>query len=348
MPPLLLQSLGIPVENVFANNILFDVSERRVGGAAVRGVGRPGLSGWLARSKQRLQGSVSPTLNVCWHAYLHARPHSYSPGNYVASCPLCAALWLPSAAAAPLAAACRSRLHEPSRLPLSLQHDGAYDGFDPAEFTSSSGGKREAVQHIKQVGGRAGTAWLAEIPNERQQRKRPWQRGGAGQQAHRPSFAPRQAAPGLPGAGCTSLATTSASAPHCTSQSLPFHPSASPPVSCSQAHGFSKVVMVGDGITDFEARAEGGADAFIGCVGDAGRCVGVLRAGPRGAQRGRCRANHTHPEPPSALCPPPCRLSRYGGVVYRENVAKLSDWYVFSIADITAALQQATTALSAR
>lgn len=30
----------------------------------------------------------------------------------------------------------------------------------------------------------------------------------------------------------------------------------------------------------------------------------------------------------------------YGGVVYRENVAKLSDWYVFSIADITAALTQ--------
>ncbi|PSC77028.1 phosphoserine chloroplastic [Micractinium conductrix] len=101
---------------------------------------------------------------------------------------------------------------------ILFDHDGAYDGFDPAEFTSSSGGKREAVQHIK------------------------------------------------------------------------------------QAHGFSKVVMVGDGITDFEARAEGGADAFIG----------------------------------------------YGGVVYRENVAKLSDWYVFSIADITAALQQATTALSAR
>lgn len=32
-----------------------------------------------------------------------------------------------------------------------LQHDGAYDGFDPAEFTSRSGGKAEAVKHIKAV-----------------------------------------------------------------------------------------------------------------------------------------------------------------------------------------------------
>lgn len=93
---------------------------------------------------------------------------------------------------------------------ILFDHDGAYDGFDPSEFPSRSGGKREAVQHIKKT------------------------------------------------------------------------------------HGFKTVVMVGDGITDFEARAEGGADAFIG----------------------------------------------YGGVVYRENVAKLSDWYVFSIADITAALTQ--------
>lgn len=61
-----------------------------------------------------------------------------------------------------------------------LQHDGAYDGFDPEEFPSRSGGKREAVQHIKKT------------------------------------------------------------------------------------HGYQTVVMVGDGITDFEARAPGGADAFIG------------------------------------------------------------------------------------
>jgi len=60
------------------------------------------------------------------------------------------------------------------------QHDGAYDGFDPEEFPSRSGGKREAVQHIKKT------------------------------------------------------------------------------------HGYQTVVMVGDGITDFEARAPGGADAFIG------------------------------------------------------------------------------------
>ena len=31
-----------------------------------------------------------------------------------------------------------------------------------------------------------------------------------------------------------------------------------------QTHNFQTVVMVGDGMTDFEARAPGGADAFIG------------------------------------------------------------------------------------
>ena len=31
-------------------------------------------------------------------------------------------------------------------------------------------------------------------------------------------------------------------------------------------------------------------------------------------------------------------LRRYGGVVYRETVAKKSDWYVFSIDQITRAL----------
>ncbi len=31
-----------------------------------------------------------------------------------------------------------------------------------------------------------------------------------------------------------------------------------------QTHGYETVVMVGDGITDYEAKALGGADAFIG------------------------------------------------------------------------------------
>lgn len=93
---------------------------------------------------------------------------------------------------------------------IIFNEDGSYAGFDTAEFPSRSGGKRDAVQHIK---------------------------------------------------------TT---------------------------HGFQTVVMVGDGMTDCEARAPGGADAFIG----------------------------------------------YGGVVYRENVAKLSDWYTFDITAITKCLTQ--------
>ncbi len=40
--------------------------------------------------------------------------------------------------------------------------------------------------------------------------------------------------------------------------------------------------------------------------------------------------------PPSSA--PMRSLRRYGGVVYRENVAKKSDWYVFSIDQITRAL----------
>ncbi|KAI3438925.1 hypothetical protein D9Q98_001339 [Chlorella vulgaris] len=87
--------------------------------------------------------------------------------------------------------------------------DGSYAGFDPAEFPSRSGGKAEAVKHIKKT------------------------------------------------------------------------------------RNYQTVIMVGDGITDYEARAPGGADAFIG----------------------------------------------YGGVVFRENVARLSDWYVFSIPAITATLR---------
>lgn len=35
-----------------------------------------------------------------------------------------------------------------------------------------------------------------------------------------------------------------------------------------------------------------------------------------------------------------CALCSYGGVVYRENVAQQSDWYVFSIDQITQALQE--------
>lgn len=85
-----------------------------------------------------------------------------------------------------------------------MQADGAYDGFDPAEFPSRSGGKAEAVAHIK------------------------------------------------------------------------------------QAHSFQRVVMVGDGMTDCEARAPGGADAFIGC---APACCGC------GSQLG--------PASCAGVCPPP-------------------------------------------
>lgn len=38
-------------------------------------------------------------------------------------------------------------------------------------------------------------------------------------------------------------------------------------LACLQTHDYQTVIMVGDGITDFEARAPGGADAFIGCAG---------------------------------------------------------------------------------
>jgi phosphoserine phosphatase len=74
--------------------------------------------------------------------------------------------------------------------------DGSYAGFDPAEFTSRSGGKREAVA------------------------------------------AARAAAGGLPGG----------------------------------------VVMVGDGATDAEARAPGGADAFVGYGGVVRRAAVAARA----------------------------------------------------------------------
>ena len=88
---------------------------------------------------------------------------------------------------------------------LLFDDSGKYAGFDPEEFTSRSGGKKEAVVHIKKN----------------------W--------------------------------------------------------------GLSTVVMVGDGATDAEAKDPAGADLFIG----------------------------------------------YGGTVFREGVAKRSDWYVMEIKEIT-------------
>jgi phosphoserine phosphatase len=106
-----------------------------------------------------------------------------------------------------------------------MQHDGAYDGFDPEEFTSRSGGKREAVQHIKQ----ARACLCVHVWNE-----------GLAKLPHLDAWP-------VPAASCQ------------PSPIPPNHPRT------LQTHGYSTVVMVGDGITDFEARAEGGADAFIGC-----------------------------------------------------------------------------------
>lgn len=88
---------------------------------------------------------------------------------------------------------------------LLFDDSGDYTGFDPKEFTSRSGGKKEAVVHIKQN----------------------WDLG--------------------------------------------------------------TVIMVGDGATDAEAKDPSGADLFIG----------------------------------------------YGGTVFREGVAKRSDWYVMEIQEIT-------------
>lgn len=94
-------------------------------------------------------------------------------------------------------------------------------------------------------------------------------------------------------------------------------------------------------MTDFEARAPGGADAFIGC---ARRLPGLVPAGraARGSAGGMqamlahlsrvLLADH------ALFTAAPCR---YGGVVYRENVATKSDWYVFTIDQMTRALQQA-------
>lgn len=52
------------------------------------------------------------------------------------------------------------------------------------------------------------------------------------------------------------------------------------------------------------------------------------------AAAARCIAADTPPSLPAF----PCVTLSYGGVVYRENVAKKSDWYVFSIHQITQAL----------
>ena len=129
-----------------------------------------------------------------------------------------------------------------------MQHDGAYDGFDPSEFPSRSGGKAEAVQHIKQVG-----SWGQDAC-----KGRAWGAAARG----------------------------------------PIPLSSQTPL---QTHNFKKVVMVGDGMTDFEARAPGGADAFIGC----GACLCfALQALCMGkglhCRRRPCRAHTTYCHTPHA------------------------------------------------
>ena len=191
-----------------------------------------------------------------------------------------------------------------------LQADGSYAGFDPAEFPSRSGGKRDAVQHIKTVS-------RAEAP------------GGAGGM---PVSPPR----------CTHLSVLDPACPAPHRPSLPPPPTALPPLPHLQTHGFQTVVMVGDGMTDFEARAPGGADAFIGC----GACkslqlppLHVLPISPmaRGSSQHTLLPLCTGADVTAAHALP---ARRYGGVVYRENVAKLSDWYTFDITAITNCLTQ--------
>lgn len=207
---------------------------------------------------------------------------------------------------------------------ILFNEDGSYSGFDPSEFPSRSGGKAEAVKHIKKVGHRCEpfarnlSLWTApaEIGGWSAIRRFP--------EGLRPALA----------VFCCSVINRPARFGLFTSS--------------WQAHGYQTVIMVGDGITDFEARAPGGADAFIGCVGVAHPLTGgaqlaqVLLCSSLFSSDAAClqaaEGGKRRRLPPCATC-----CCRYGGVVYRENVAQLSDWYVFEIPAIAAALQQAST-----
>ena len=118
-----------------------------------------------------------------------------------------------------------------------LQEDGSYAGFDPSEFPSRSGGKREAVQHIKQV--------------------------RAMQAVQRFLYYKML----IDSHACFKACATLSCCCICRH----------PPL---QAHGYQTVIMVGDGMTDAEARAPCGADAFIGWVGRVfGQAGAALRSG---------------------------------------------------------------------
>ena len=187
--------LDIPLSNVFANTIIFNV-----GGAAVA---------------KRCRKPAACPLVCCWtmNRKRHSNRTVYLLRNLVCSCPPAACL-----------PAC-----PPARLPACLQEDGSHAGFDTAEFPSRSGGKRDAVQHIKTVS-RAEAC-----------------RGAGGMVDCNARSAPR----------CIHL-------PLPRARSAPHRPRLLPLLPHLQTHGFQTVVMVGDGMTDCEARAPGGADAFIG------------------------------------------------------------------------------------
>lgn len=84
-------------------------------------------------------------------------------------------------------------------------------------------------------------------------------------------------------------------------------------------YGYKRVVMVGDGATDLEARQPEAADIFIGCVPVQLHAAGSFSC--------------TAPVSLCVLC-----VCRYGGAVVRPNIAAQSDWYVYQIQELIAAL----------
>lgn len=225
--------LGIPIDHVFANTILFDVSALICCCGAWEGATGHGYmpDGQAAERSTRMA-----------HATHCMAPCSMATDSWPALMPLPVPPRCPYALTSSPCAARPLPAH-------ILQHDGAYDGFDPEEFPSRSGGKAEAVQHIKQARGSG-------------------MQGSAGACAAWGRQPCQAAAVACNHGGCARGGRFARQPGRAAAALASYHPLSAPscPAICFllQKHNFKTVVMVGDGMTDFEARAPGGADAFIG------------------------------------------------------------------------------------
>lgn len=189
--------------------------------------------------------------------------------------------------------------------PAGLQEDGSYAGFDPAEFTSRSGGKATAIEQIKarscHAASRAHTC-----------------------ACHARLCPAACALPGCPDRGHPALA---------------LHPARSPPMPSA---GPARLLHHCDG--GRRRNRHGGTPARCRRPPLPQTCLPAhppARHPPAGRPRA-CGRIAPRPCCPAATVVQPAGAADmfigYGGVVERANIAAAADWYVYQIQPLIDAL----------